>query len=141
MPFDPATFIQVARDLSRQARGAPAPIRSARIRTAYGRLYYGLFLAVREELARRHFISPRRVRHDLASRLQHSALGRQARELGREMQRLYNLRRQADYEISPPPLVSAELEDAANAEVLAGRALEFVKVIPHLDLTPIVHLF
>ncbi|HSU13438.1 hypothetical protein [Longimicrobium sp.] len=140
--FEPLRFVQLGQELARDAAGLQAQAREARIRNAYGRLYYGLFLSVREVLLRRHRLPSRRIDHGkIYTHLQNSRLANEARVLGREMQRLYNLRRTADYDLAPPPAVLKQLEDFENAQILAARALAWVPRIPHLDLTPVVHLF
>lgn len=63
--FDPAEFLAVARGLVDERAPADAfrGARRARVRTAYGRAYYALYLLVRTELAHRHRILPRRLHY------------------------------------------------------------------------------
>jgi len=49
--FDPLGFLYLADELAIESARSNAATRAARIRTAYGRLYYGLFLAIREAIA------------------------------------------------------------------------------------------
>ena len=142
MIFDPVSYLHLADELASESARSNAGTRAARIRTAYGRLYYGLFLSIREAIVARHGVPPRRVEHGaLISHLQHSTLDGAVRKLGREMQKLYSLRRQADYELAPAPQVRAQLEDAVSARILAREVMRFVRQIPHMDFTPIAHLF
>jgi hypothetical protein len=140
--FDPIGFLHLADELAIESARSNAVTRAARIRTAYGRLYYGLFLAIREAIVGRHGVPARRIEHGaLISHLQHSMLDGAVRKLGRELQKLYGLRRHADYELAPAPHVRAQLEDPASARILAREAIAFARQIPHMDFAPIAHLF
>src|SRR5262249_55097509 len=124
--FSPEEFIHLAGEI---ARGTGLTGSSAgRARTAYGRAYYGLFLIVRSILVHRHGIPVRRIEHGpLHMRLQHSTIRGELRDLGRELQRLYSLRRTADYEIAPPHQWRRRVEDPGIAAVAAGQALKFAR--------------
>jgi uncharacterized protein (UPF0332 family) len=144
--MDPAEFAVLARQLSRGdlQRGVNGRVASdsSRVRTAYGRAYYALFLSVRAELARRHGIPLRRVAHGaLYVHLQHSAAPRQVRKLGRDLEWLYTLRQKADYDLAPAPDWNAKLHDADYVDWLAEQVLLQVAVLNELDFSSVVHRF
>ena len=144
--FDPVDFIRLARQLSADpaatsAIAATIPS-SARVRTAYGRAYYGLYLTVRSEIATRHGIHHRKLNHGAVyTHLQNSKAPKRVRRVGRELQRLYTLRQTADYELAPSYPWRGYLEDADLAATLATRALVLSRMVPHLDFSPVVSLF
>ena len=93
MSFDARQFFAVAESLVSDARREDG-LREARLRTAYGRLYYGLYLIVRDMLIRKHGVPAPRLGHGaLSGFLQHSRLADDVRKIGRELERLYALRR------------------------------------------------
>ncbi|HEX8906380.1 MAG TPA: hypothetical protein VF771_16140 [Longimicrobiaceae bacterium] len=140
--FEPIGFIHLGHALAHEAERAREQSRAARVRAAYGRLYYGLFLIVRDALVSRHRVASREVRHGaLSDHLQHSNLADEVRSLGREMQRLYALRQKADYELAPRAPWDKQLVDVGLAQLLSRRALEFANSVQHFDFTPIIHLF
>jgi hypothetical protein len=140
--FDPIRYIDLANELARESSHSKASTRTARVRTAYGRLYYGLFLALRQAIVGRHGVPSRRIEHGaLSSHLQHSSLDEGVRDVGRELQRLYVLRRNADYELAPAPNVNRKLEDPVSALILARRVLQYAQSIPEMNFAPVVHLF
>lgn len=140
--FEPLRFVELGQQLAFDAARVEAQLREARVRTAYGRLYYGLFLAVREVLVHRHAVRSGSIDHGkLYTHLQHSRLSHEVRDLGRDMQRLYRLRRDADYELAPPAAIQKQLVDFENAQVLARRAAAWIPRVAHLDLAPVAHLF
>jgi hypothetical protein len=63
------------------------------------------------------------------------------RDLGRELERLYELRRKADYELTLSPLWQRQIEDPEFAAVVAARIDHLSRGVLHLDFTPILHLF
>jgi uncharacterized protein (UPF0332 family) len=137
--FEPAQFFVVARWLVSEhaLRGAAA----ARVRTAYGRAYYALYLLVRAELERRHHIEPRWLQHGAVyTHLQSPRAGEQVRSLGRELQRMYTLRQKADYELDLPAEWEARMEDEALAADLVAAAASWAARLPHLDFSPVVPL-
>lgn len=144
--FDPIEFILLARQLAADPESgggaAVAPHTSARVRTAYGRAYYGLYLTVRGEIARRYGLRDRQLNHGaLYTHLQSSRASRGVQRLGRELQRLYTLRQTADYELSPRDRWRAEVEDAKLAAALSLRALDLSRTVRHLDFSPVIPLF
>jgi hypothetical protein len=137
--FEPVQFIDLAHELARGELRAASP--ATRARTAYGRLYYGLFLTVRRILMERHGLSSRQVRHGPLYRwLQHSSVHAPLRKLGRDMERLYALRQKADYELDAAPSWLAEIENPELARVHATRVADLARTVPALDFTSVVPL-
>jgi hypothetical protein len=133
--FDPAEFIALA---SRLASDPEA----SRVRAAYGRAYYGLYLSVRRAIADRHRIHHRRLNHGaLYSHLQSPRATTEVRRLGRELERLYTLRQKADYDLSPGEPWRGHLEDHRLAATLAARALTLSRALPRLDFSSVIPLF
>jgi uncharacterized protein (UPF0332 family) len=140
--FDPLDFLQLARMLANEAANPASRARDARLRTAYSRAYYGLYLHVRALIVQRHNIPVRHLKHgDLYSRLQYASSPKPLRRLGSELQRLYRLRQTADYELGAGDEAAGDLHDAAVAAYVAGRALELANSVDDLDFTPVVHHF
>jgi hypothetical protein len=143
--FDPADFLVVARDLAVRGRSVAEPRvvpSAAYLRTAFGRAYYALYLLVRSEIARRHGINHRHLPHGaLYTHLQSSRASGRVRELGRELQRMYEFRQKADYDLAPGARMTAQLEDTNLLNSLINRADEFAAELPHLDFSPVVPLF
>lgn len=137
--FVPEEFITFAGEVARAPALAGSP--AVRARTAYGRIYYGLFLMVRAILVQRYGVPVRRVEHGrLFMRLQHSTIRGDLRDLGREMERLYSFRQQADYAVAPVRDVREMIEDPAIAAVVAGQTLTLAKRVPQFDFAPVAHL-
>jgi len=137
--FDPTDFLTVARDLGASDRAATTP---ARLRTAFGRAYYALFLLVREEISSRHHIHYRRLPHGAVyTHLQSPRAGQEVRELGRELQRMYTLRQNADYELAPNLVVKGQLEDVELLGSLINRTRKLAAILHQLDFSPVVPLF
>jgi hypothetical protein len=76
----------------------------------------------------------------LIKRLQYLSTTRELRELGRELERLYSIRRKADYAPSPSPEWNARVEAPEFAALSATRVLALAERVPHLDFTPLVPL-
>lgn len=137
--FEPAQFLVVARWLV--SEHAPWGADAARLRTAYGRVYYALYLLVRTELERRHHLERRWLQHGAVyTHLQSPRAGEQVRTLGRELQRMYTLRQKADYELDLPPEWKVQMEDEALATDLIAAAASWATRLPHLDFSPVVPL-
>lgn len=144
--FDPVDFIFLAKQLSAGAAELDTVVAraasSARVRTAYGRAYYGLYLTVRSEIMRRYGLHHRKLNHGAVyTHLQSSSASTGVRRVGVELQRLYALRQSADYELAPSHPWRAHLEDADLAATLAARALALSRTVPQLDFSPVVSLF
>ena len=141
--FDPAEFFELAHELcSAERPNIASRLTRARVRTSFGRAYYGLYLIVRATISTRHGIPLRRFEHGKLSRfLQDSRLRRDARALGRYLEHLYSLRQKADYELDPRGLWEEKLADPALATKTVAEAKRFARTVPVLDFTPVVHLF
>jgi hypothetical protein len=142
--FDPVEFILLARQLATDPAvdATATPHRSARVRTSYGRAYYGLYLTVRREIASRHGLQHKQLNHGAVyTHLQNSKAPKAVRRLGRELQRLYTLRQTADYELAPREPWRTDLDNARLATALAVRALALSRTVRQLDFTPVVPLF
>jgi hypothetical protein len=143
--FDPVEFIVLAGQLaagSATVGAAASPHSSARVRTAYSRAYYGLYLTVRGEIASRHGLHHRQLNHGaLYTHLQSPRASKSVRRLGRELQRLYTLRQTADYELAPREPWRTDLDNVNLAATLALRALALSRTVRQLDFSPVVPLF
>jgi hypothetical protein len=143
--FDPVDFILLARRLSAVSAPsfeAPAISSSARVRAAYGRAYYGLYLGVRAEIANRHRVDQRKLKHGaLYTHLQSPRAAKDVQRIGRELQRLYTLRQKADYELAPADPWRGHLDDAVLATTLAEQALLLSRMLPRLDFSSVISLF
>jgi len=140
--FDPEEFFDLAHALcAEDSRVLAARLTRARVRTSFGRAYYGLYLLVRAAVSARHGIPSRRLDHGkVYTHLQSSRLRSDARALGRYLQHLYSLRRTADYELDPGGLWDAKLADQELALKTVVEARRFARTIPDLDFTPVAHL-
>ena len=137
--FVPEEFITFASEVAHASSLAGSP--AVRARTAYGRMYYGLFLIIRAILVQRHGVPVRRVEHGrLFMRLQHSTIRGDLRDLGRELERLYSFRQQADYVVAPTGNVREMIEDPAIAAVVAGQTLTLANRVAQFDFAPLVGL-
>jgi hypothetical protein len=143
--FDPVDFIILARRLSADPSvfgTAPALSSSARVRAAYGRAYYGLYLSVRLAIQNRHGVRQRKLSHGaLYTHLQSPRAAKDVQRVGRELQRLYILRQKADYELAPADPWRGHLDDAVLATTLAERALALSRIVPRLDFSSVIPLF
>jgi uncharacterized protein (UPF0332 family) len=142
--FDPEEFLQLANELcARDGQAVASRLTRARVRTAFGRAYYGLFLIVRSAISTRHGIPSRRFddHGKLCRHLQNPRLRGEARALGRYLEHLYSLRQKADYDLEPHGLWEEKLADPALATKTAVEARRFARMIPALDFTPVIHLF
>lgn len=141
--FDPDHFIGLAVVLAQASDPRLLPdLEPARLRTALGRAYYGLYLQVRNAIAVRHGIALRRLGHGAVyTHLQNSRLTAETRALGRYLQHLYLLRQKADYELAPDPLWRSKLGDPEVATAAAVEARRLARLIPACDFSPVAHLF
>ncbi|HEX6747169.1 MAG TPA: hypothetical protein VF092_07700 [Longimicrobium sp.] len=139
--FEPVEFLDVAIEICTKARALSYPSEPW-VRTAAGRAYYGLYLIVRSAIADRHNISQRRLNHGaVCSHLQNSRLSHDVRAVGRHLEYLYALRRRADYELLPERHWQVRLSDPNAVMALTLEADRLARTVPHLDFTPIAHLF
>ncbi|HVG43377.1 MAG TPA: hypothetical protein VM890_01565 [Longimicrobium sp.] len=143
--FDPVEFILLARRLSADAPASgevPAISSSTRVRAAYGRAYYGLYLGVRTEIVNRYRVNQRKLNHGaLYTHLQSPRAATEVKSVGRELQRLYTLRQKADYELAPTDPWRGHLDDAVLATTLAEQALVLSRMLPRLDFSSVISLF
>jgi len=142
--FEPSHFLAVAGWLLDGPQTDPAwrSMREARVRTAYGRAYYALYLLVRNELERRHKLRTRALAHGAVyTHLQSSQASEEVRQLGRELQRLYTLRQKADYELVPIAEWEKLMADERFAAELVVLAAEWSPRLSRLDFSPVVTLF
>jgi uncharacterized protein (UPF0332 family) len=99
MPFDPASFVDVATDLT-QARHKPA---EQHIRAACGRAYYAMFLVARERLTQAGFAPPSdRSVHAWVVKALSGASSTQLRTLGQLLGKMKKRRTDADYVLAGP---------------------------------------
>ena len=139
--FSPAEFGVLARqiaagDLVTPIEGASASV-EARVRAAYGRAYYTLFLAVRSAIAARHAVPERRLEHGkLYTYLQSSRADARVRAVGKQLQHLYDLRRRADYELAS----DAAWGNVHSADLAAQQAIHLAAVAATLDFSSVVDL-
>jgi uncharacterized protein (UPF0332 family) len=144
--FNPSEFALLAQqlaagDLSVAVDGA-LPSREARLRAAYGRAYYALYLSVRASIVRRYRVPIRALQHGkLYTHLQNSRAGDVLNDLGREMERMYTLRQKADYDLSPSSPWQRRLTNSELILLLARQAAALASSAENLDFTPILHLF
>lgn len=125
-----------AGDLAAPIDGLPASL-EARVRAAYGRAYYTLFLAVRAAISRKHGIPERRLEHGrLYTHLQSPRAEPRVRGVGKQLEHLYRLRRRADYELAP----DAAWQNAGSADLAAQQAMQLAATVEALDYGSIVDL-
>lgn len=140
MSFDARQFFAVAESLVSDARREDG-LREARLRTAYGRLYYGLYLIVRDMLIRKHGVPAPRLGHGaLSGFLQHSRLADDVRKIGRELERLYALRRVSDYVLDLDGTTRRSLENPDVARGDVTRATATAGMVEKVDLGPAARL-
>lgn len=143
--FDPQEFATLARQLASTelppVDGVTAST-EARVRTALGRAYYTLFLAVRALISSRYGIHIRRLDHGiLYQALQSSRAEAKLRHIGRELERLYHLRRKADYVLEADDADYRRLSDPAVAHLAAQQASAYVSELEALDYSTILDRF
>jgi hypothetical protein len=116
--------------------GASAPV-EARVRAAYGRAYYTLFLAVRSTIAARHAVPERRLEHGkLYTHLQSPRADARVRGVGKQLQHLYDLRRRADYDLAP----DATWRNVHSADLAAQQAIHLAAIVATLDFGSVIDL-
>lgn len=130
--FDPVGLLQVARDLETNAAT------EAELRTAVGRAYYALFMLARERL----FPGPtpprsvrRRTPRGRSGRIPiHQAVltevARRHTATGSQLQKLHDLRIEADYYRSPSqPALSSWQKNSRDALLIANNILPRIRFI------------
>lgn len=115
-PFNPRAFVVLAQEL------ASTTEEEVRLRTAVGRVYYGLFLVARVQLGVR---ARRDVQREVIS-----AMKRRNRTLADQLDALRRLRVVADYQLTPEN--SSDRNWKANwqrAQALANRVLPLLEAM------------
>jgi len=143
--FAPTDFFDLAHELSSTGQNpVTSRLRNARVRTAFGRTYYGLYLLVRAAIAARHGTASRCAGSGTATSTRIS----RARNCGWMRGRLgvissicTNFAGKRDYEMEPRGVWEEKLADSALATMTVAEARRFANTIPALDFTPVVHLF
>lgn len=128
--FDPRRFASLAAGLVREP-GFPA---DARCRTAVGRAYYALFLAVRAKYETAGVLTREaRIGHgELRARLLGAAAA-PAREVGLTLGALYEARRVADYQRAPSPVWRNVVERPSGAGTLIRRAEAALRLLEGIE--------
>ena len=137
MRFDPALFAQVGRSIIRHG----SLDKEARIRTAVGRAYYALFLAIRTEIR----VQKGRPPHGRDDRIDHgnlknslaSANNSDLNRLAEILSRVYEARRQADYVLEPvgrwdgyfTKPVTQKLLKRVEAEIRNLQNIDFTEMV------------
>lgn len=141
MTFDPALFAQVGKSLTEQGRLD----KEARTRTAIGRAYYALYLAIRKVIreAEGKAIHGRqdRVRHGALLSTLASASNHDLVVLAETLAELYEARRQADYVLEPQGRWIKYCQNPRNAKRLLKRAEAEIRRLPMIDFTEIIGKF
>lgn len=135
MNFDPALFAKVGRSITRQSYID----KEARTRTAIGRAYYALFLAIRTEIR----TAEGKDTHGRGDRIEHgvlrdslaSASNPDLKKLARFLGELYEVRRQADYVLEPIGSWVGYFSKPSNAERLLKRTEATIRKLPTMDFT------
>ena len=130
IPFDPREFLRVANALQ-------AATAEAEWRTAVGRAYYGLFLLARDRLypspMPSRVIRRQMARGRLANIPIHQAVleevKRRSTSVGNQLQKLHELRIQADYYPRSNPQYADWHRNAQNAMSIATHILPRIRTI------------
>jgi hypothetical protein len=113
----------------------------SRTRACLGRAYYSLMLAVRAAIRTAENRDPddKIERHgDLWRVLEDSGVPK-LQALGKRLGELYDARKMADYQLSPPTLKWAkDLADPRFARTNAEVAQDLIGRLPKYDLTPVL---
>lgn len=135
--LDPAMLLALGEQLSKDASYTD---NAAKTRTALGRAYYSLMLALRKAIrqAEGKSIDREIARHgDLWNTLIDSKV-QPLQALGKSLQQLYKARRKADYELDPPQFDwSKNLADPRFALKYVEIAKDAIRRIPRCDFAPV----
>ena len=138
MRFDPALFAKVGRSITRQG----SLDKEARIRTAIGRAYYALFLAIRTAIRNREGreIHGRgdRIDHGKLKNFLYAANDPKLKSLAGVLNDLYEARRQADYVLEPVGHWEGYFTRTRNAERLLKQVEATIRQLPNIDFTEMV---
>ena len=138
MSFDPALFASVGRSLTRQGRLD----KEARTRTAIGRAYYALFLAIRTAIRTQEG----RAIHGRNDRIDHgklrdvlaSANDPDLNSLAKTLSDLYEARRQADYVLQPIGGWAKYCESPRRADRLLKIVEAAIRKLSTIDFTEVM---
>ena len=138
MSFDPALFAKVGRSITRQRNID----KEARTRTAIGRAYYALFLAIRTAIwtqeGRETHGRENRIEHGVLKNSLDSAASDDLNILAKLLGELYDARRQADYVLEPSAHWAKYCEKPMNAERLLKRVEATIRRLPTMDFTEMI---
>ncbi len=136
--FDPTDFADLANQLGDDNNYTNL---AARTRTALGRAYYALMLAVRVAIRKAENKSADVGIADhghLWRTLENSGVP-QLMSLGRTLKDLYEARQKADYHLDPPePKWLAKLADPRFGRMNAEIAKDAISRLPRYDFTPVL---
>lgn len=138
MSFDPALFAEVGLSITRQG----SIDKEARTRTAIGRAYYSLFLAIRTAIRTQEG----KEIHGREDRIEHGALNNylasadspDLNKLAKILGELYEARRQADYVLEPLDYWAKYCKKPMNAERLLKRVTATIRKLPTMDFTEMI---
>ena len=138
MSFDPALFTKIGRSLTEQGNLD----KEARTRTAIGRAYYALFLAIRKAIreAEGKAIHGRgdRVNHGFLQSTLASASNIDLVVLAETLSELYEARRQADYVLVPQSHWIKYCQNPRNAQRLLKRVEAEIRRLPRIDFSELI---
>src|SRR5437899_2836273 len=136
--FDPAEFASLANQLGDDDSYTSL---AARTRTALGRAYYALMLAVRVTIRKAESKSPdvEIAEHGHLWRVLEDSGVPQLMALGKRLKDLYEARRKADYYLDPPdPRWIQKLADPRFARTNAEVAQDIIGRLPRYDFTTVL---
>ena len=141
MNFDPALFAQLGKSLTDQGNLD----KEARTRTAIGRAYYALYLAIRKVIRE----AENKATHGRNDRVSHGYLQDTLATasdpnlvvLAETLHELYEARRQADYVLEPQGRWITYCQNPRNAKRLLKRAEAEIRRLPKIDFTEMIGKF
>lgn len=135
MCFEPALFAKIGRSVVEQGDLD----KEARTRTAIGRAYYALFLAIRkairEEEGRAIHGRRDRVNHGVLQSTLASASNYDLVALAETLTELYEARRQADYVLAPKGRWIQYCQNPRNARRILKRVEAEIRRLPRIDFS------
>ena len=138
MSFDPALFAKVGRSIT----GQGSLDKEARTRTAVGRAYYALFLAIRTAIRTREGKETHgrddRIDHGKLKNYLASANNPDLNGLAEILSQVYEARRQADYVLEPIDRWDGYFTSPRNAEKLLKRVEATIRKLPNINFTEMV---
>lgn len=138
MHFDPALFAKVGRSITRQG----SLDKEARIRTAIGRAYYALFLAIRTAIRNREGKATHgrgdRIDHGKLTNFLYAANDPELKGLAGILNDLYEVRRQADYVLEPVGNWDGYFTKIRDTERFLKQVEATIRKLPNIDFTEMV---